>query len=131
MSLSFNSILYGDAEELAEHLFQAGDTEEAILPALINALRRIADIEKKVEKKGSATLLDVPDGFPDAVAIKQEVDANSRLIAAAPDLLAALQVINGWSKCQCTAKHGDNQNCCVLIAQAAIAKAKGDENDRN
>ena len=52
--------------------------------------------------------------------------ANARLIAAAPDLLRALEIIQGWSACQCREKHGDNPNCCVLVAEKAIARAKGE-----
>lgn len=40
-------------------------------------------------------------------------------------LLKACQCINGWSKCQCKVTHGDNPNCCVLVAEQAIAKAAG------
>lgn len=51
-----------------------------------------------------------------------ELEANARLIAAAPKLLKALQTIENFSKCQCSKKHGDNRNCCVLVAEQAIAE---------
>ncbi len=53
----------------------------------------------------------------------KETKANARLIASAPELLEALQSIAGWSKCQCSEKHGDNPNCPVLIAERAVRKA--------
>src|SRR3990167_2302546 len=40
---------------------------------------------------------------------------------AAEEIARALQTINGWSKCQCREKHGDNFNCCVLIAEAVLS----------
>lgn len=62
----------------------------------------------------------------DAATYKDgQFGANARLIAAAPDLLRALQIIAGWSKCQCRERHGDNSHCCVLVAEAAIAQAEG------
>lgn len=36
-------------------------------------------------------------------------------------LTKALQVISGWSKCQCEGKHGDNPNCAVFIAETTLA----------
>lgn len=36
------------------------------------------------------------------------------------DLIKALQIIKGWSKCQCDKDHGDNLNCPVLIAENAL-----------
>ena len=56
------------------------------------------------------------DGKPEAFGI----------FAAAPELLEALKSIAGWSKCQCRTKHGDNINCCVLVAEQAIQQAEGD-----
>jgi hypothetical protein len=43
-----------------------------------------------------------------------------------PNLLAALRTISYWSPCQCAEAHGDNHNCCVLVAEKAIALATGD-----
>ena len=48
-------------------------------------------------------------------------DINRRKLEAAEEIARALQTINGWSKCQCREKHGDNFNCCVLIAEAALS----------
>src|SRR3990167_10044181 len=48
-------------------------------------------------------------------------DINRRKLEAAEEMARALQTINGWSKCQCREKHGDNFNCCVLIAEAALS----------
>ena len=54
-----------------------------------------------------------PDGWP---AAKGEAEANARLIAAAPELLAALEVI---------ALGNTDPDQMVEIARAAIAKATG------
>lgn len=51
--------------------------------------------------------------------------ANADLIGEAPAMLEALKIISGWSRCQCVGTHGTNLNCCVLIADNAIAKAEG------
>lgn len=67
-----------------------------------------------------------PDTATDAVQTGAEADANARLIAAAPDLLAALEglvaILNdgGWI--------GDNPEpgSPGYIARAAIAKARGE-----
>ena len=39
--------------------------------------------------------------------------------------LRALEIISNFAKCQCTNKHGDNLCCPVLVAELAIARAKG------
>lgn len=48
---------------------------------------------------------------------------NAQLIANAPAMLRALEIISNFTKCQCAAEHGDNPNCPIVIAKAAIAKA--------
>lgn len=56
----------------------------------------------------------------------QTIEANARFIVTACNshdrLVEALASIKGWSKCQCREKHGDNPNCCVLIADTALAE---------
>lgn len=47
--------------------------------------------------------------------------ANARLIAAAPDLLAALKAI-----ADTTCNHGPNEVCCRDLARSAIASARGE-----
>ena len=51
-------------------------------------------------------------------------DMNRRKLEAAEGMARALTTISGWSKCQCREKHGDNDNCCVLIAEAALSAWK-------
>jgi hypothetical protein len=53
---------------------------------------------------------------------KDTVDANARLIAAAPDLLAALEHHQGCVYCMDGRRCGD----FTRLQDAAIAKAKGD-----
>lgn len=53
----------------------------------------------------------------------EETRANARLIAAAPELLAALQYL--LADAECFAKHLRNSDC-VAPARAAIAKATGE-----
>jgi hypothetical protein len=60
-----------------------------------------------------------PEG---ALALRQEATANARLIAAAPDLLAALQAIMGDPDAVDHILHLD-----AVAADAAIAKATGGE----
>jgi hypothetical protein len=57
-------------------------------------------------------------------------DANARLLAAAPDLLAACEALlaanthdNGDDRCECDMTIPDTCSYCLAIA--AIAKAKG------
>lgn len=56
-----------------------------------------------------------------------ELEANARLIAAAPDLLDALETIIQWNRDHAEAQYGDPNKCetwaCVVKARAAIAKA--------
>jgi len=58
--------------------------------------------------------------------ITQEDRANARLIAAAPELLAALRsavtILSGW---ECTHKADDGDTETVRLCKAAIAKAEG------
>lgn len=59
----------------------------------------------------------------ECVGRQEANEANARLIAAAPDLLAALRVLLGTSECSC---EGDCvPDCTHVIARAAIAKAEG------
>jgi hypothetical protein len=55
------------------------------------------------------------------VVIAENVSANARLIAAAPELLAALEYIVGWNS------HAWNTETARDLARAAIAKARGGE----
>lgn len=57
-----------------------------------------------------------------------EIRANARLIAAAPNLLAALQEVVAEADAY-EAKHGPMHRPWVRIARAAIAKAEGRNND--
>ena len=70
---------------------------------------------------GSMLLPIVPDIAGRSI---EECDANIRLIAAAPDLLAALQMVNRiWSHDQTANLAPDSP---VAIVRAAIAKARGE-----
>lgn len=62
-----------------------------------------------------------PDGWP---AAKVEAEANARLIAAAPDLLAALQALVGEADLG-EIDHEDETRRLLDVARAAIAKATG------
>lgn len=53
-------------------------------------------------------------------------DANARLIAAAPDLLNALEIANMALRCMSSAKAYKQPNPTRSIIEAAIAKAKGE-----
>lgn len=59
-----------------------------------------------------------------------EQDANARIIAAAPDMLAALELIctNYCPACGCDQKNTKGCNWCATyqIGKAAIRKAKGE-----
>lgn len=57
---------------------------------------------------------------------KQDVRADARLIAAAPDLLAALRDVVGWVPGP-TAFFTDGSDAAIKRARAAIAKAEGRE----
>lgn len=53
-----------------------------------------------------------------------ETEANARLMAAAPKLLAALRVLLGTSECTCIAA-ACAEDCTHAIARRAIAEAEG------
>jgi hypothetical protein len=58
---------------------------------------------------------------------REQRDANARLIAAAPDLLAALRSLYGWKHCMRTVEP-DQLEAALAAAMAAIAKAEGGPN---
>lgn len=78
-------------------------------------------------------------GFDDAVEIGPTSIANARLIAAAPELLAALKAVtqdmdqaggDGYGMpecpwCKCEPNHEHAADCDLLAARAAIAHAEG------
>lgn len=70
--------------------------------------------ESQPSGENAAGTLDTPQGPGDTPIIKAKLQA-------AEEMARALTIINGWSKCQCQTKHGDNMNCPILIAEAALA----------
>jgi hypothetical protein len=61
----------------------------------------------------------------DSEASLAESAANARLIAASPDLLAALHGVLHWAECECWQLPQDETPCDYCTAVAAIAKAEG------
>jgi hypothetical protein len=63
----------------------------------------------------------------------REKRESRRLLAAAPDLLAALHSVMHWAECECksidrdTPLHDEAPLCDCCVALAAIAKAEGRE----
>lgn len=62
--------------------------------------------------------------------------ANARLIAAAPELLEALECIVKYAKCDCTKNCFCDDRChecgvghAIAKSNAAIAKARGEDHD--
>jgi len=51
----------------------------------------------------------------------QNIPANARLIAAAPEMFEALRALLRWHECETESDH------CWSMARAAIAKAKNEE----
>jgi hypothetical protein len=79
-------------------------------------LEGLASIAKAHQRRGT-----------DSVPItKAEAEANARLIAAAPDLLAALRGVADGSLCFCggEGEESGHRTFCT-VARAAIAKAEG------
>ena len=68
-----------------------------------------------------ATIESIPEKYQDA----ESIEANAHLIAAAPDMLEALESILDGVDCQ----PGYIRERGIEIARAAIAKAKGKNND--
>ena len=67
-------------------------------------------------------------GVDDALPKAQELAANARLIAAAPDLLEALQnIAEYWNQDQNEAAMADACWHAIHTARAAIAKAAGEQ----
>ena len=62
---------------------------------------------------------------PQTYVSEREAIANARLIAAAPDLLAALENVIEWARNVAPRGHEENVAHYTAMAQAAIAKAKG------
>ena len=64
---------------------------------------------------------------------RAEALANARLIAAAPELLEALQLIVTWNRDHAQDEYGNPDRAeswaCVKAARAAIAKATGADHD--
>jgi len=65
--------------------------------------------------------------FPERSALGSEALANARLIAAAPDLLEALQMIYSETADYIRLNNlGGMDNQCMKLSRAAIAKATGE-----
>lgn len=87
-----------------------------VTPSAPDDNRRVCDIE-------------LPDGSTGIDAAGNEAAANALLIAAAPDLLAALVLIlkehPAHSLGRCPGDKDGVSDCCLCRGLAAIAKAKG------
>ena len=83
-----------------------------------------------VEPKGSRHFVDGADGltvaYIDRAGVREriEIEANARLIAAAPTLLEALEAVLPDLE-HYVATHGPGPDKRLAIARAAIAKARG------
>ncbi len=54
---------------------------------------------------------------------REEVESIARLIAAAPDLLAALQALTDWGRDHTSPKDPNSPHALLVAARAAIAQA--------
>lgn len=66
----------------------------------------------------------IGNGDPHRQAYRAECDANARLIAAAPELLAALEALLDMDVAY---QRGPRVQEAVAVARSAIAKAKGEQ----
>lgn len=78
----------------------------------------------KKDRSGNR-ILGTQGGYDGVVAARIENVANARLIASAPDLLAALERMVKGAECTCE-DGGPGFICDVCEARAAIKKAKGE-----
>lgn len=82
------------------------------------------------EKRDSCRRVNDPEGFGivSVIATDEQSEANAALIAAAPELLAALRkleaLVDGWEN-TLTEKAGAVVSAHLATARAAIAKAEG------
>lgn len=47
---------------------------------------------------------------------------NALMVAGAPQMFTVLRQISLYSKCQCKHAHGDNPDCCILLAEKCLAE---------
>lgn len=82
-----------------------------------------------VESSAVQTLIVNDEGFhiaePFGGLLDNEQEANARLIAAAPELLAALELLLAWGRDNLSPVHNPGCHPLLLAAHEAIAKAKG------
>lgn len=82
-----------------------------------------------VDQDGRLVAMAVWDG--EAMPEPDVFAANARLIAAAPELLAALHGVLHWAECECkrladdTPASDEPRMCDFCVAQAVIDKAEG------
>lgn len=57
--------------------------------------------------------------------VSESAEENARLIAAAPDLLAALQALTDWGRDHTSPKDPNSPHALLVAARAAIARATG------
>ena len=84
-------------------------------------------------KSGESFIVAIPDhieheGKPCGSIASQdktqdELDANARLIAAAPELLAALEALTEWGCTHTSPRDANSPHDFLVAARAAIAKA--------
>ncbi len=74
-----------------------------------------------------------PDSEYPSILRGRDKRESRRLLAAAPDLLAALHGVMHWAECECrsisgdTPLHDDSPMCDFCVATLVIARAEGRE----
>lgn len=75
---------------------------------------------------GFACSIGTPDGPEIAVVVPSDtMDEDAALICAAPDLLSALEHVIEWARNVAPRGHEENVEYYTQLAQAAIARARG------
>jgi hypothetical protein len=58
--------------------------------------------------------------------VAEAIEEDARLIAAAPDLLAALEALTEWGRTHTSPTQANSPHALLIAAVEAIAKAKGE-----
>lgn len=100
--------------------FTPGPWTASHLGPMLRAVKIVSTRALRIAPIAGPAFAYLPEGREDIQS------ANADLIAAAPDMFAALEEIERVTTCSANCEHDEDDRCPIYLARAALAKARGE-----